>query len=268
MNPGLLDLILFSEKRKDFLLLLKDRPMDIEEVLPKLEVSRTALLPQIKKLKEYNLVIQKDRIYSLSQIGEIIVEKMEPLVDTLDVFEKNEDLWKDRNLTSIPLPFLNRINELGDYHLIEPDLTHAFDINQEFKDQILNSNEVRVFVAYFHPQFPSFFLELAKKGTDLSLIMNESVFERFIDDFKSECAECMAQKNTRLFVLDKKVSEIPAIIANSDRITVLGLFNTAGRFDRQYVSSQDVKALKWGKELFIYYKDMARDLDSFSTIPS
>ena len=40
MNSSLLDLILFSEKRKDFLLLLKEGPRNIEEILEKLQVSQ------------------------------------------------------------------------------------------------------------------------------------------------------------------------------------------------------------------------------------
>ena len=63
MNSSLLDLILFSEKRKDFLLLLKEGPKSIEEILEKLQVSRTALLPQIKKLKDENLVIHENEMY-------------------------------------------------------------------------------------------------------------------------------------------------------------------------------------------------------------
>jgi predicted transcriptional regulator len=72
MNPGLLDLILFSEKRKNFLLLLKEGPKDIEEVLERLQVPRTALLPQIKKLKEEELVIYEDGMYRLSAIGKLL----------------------------------------------------------------------------------------------------------------------------------------------------------------------------------------------------
>lgn len=102
MNSSLLDLILFSEKRKDFLLLLKEGPKSIEEILEKLQVSRTALLPQIKKLKEENLVIHENEMYRLSLIGEIIVEKMQPLLYTLAIFEKNEDFWAERKLTPIP----------------------------------------------------------------------------------------------------------------------------------------------------------------------
>jgi predicted transcriptional regulator len=102
MNSSLLDLILFSEKRKDFLLLLKEGQKSIEEILEKLQVSRTALLPQIKKLKEENLVIHENEMYRLSLIGEIIVEKMQPLLYTLAIFEKNEDFWAERKLTPIP----------------------------------------------------------------------------------------------------------------------------------------------------------------------
>ncbi|MDM7918292.1 MAG: ArsR family transcriptional regulator, partial [Methanosarcina sp.] len=66
MNPNLLDLILFSEKRKAFLMLLRDGPKSTQEILDRLQVPRTALLPQIKKLKEQNLVIHEEGAYRLS----------------------------------------------------------------------------------------------------------------------------------------------------------------------------------------------------------
>lgn len=260
MNPGLLDLILFSEKRKDFLLLLKEGPKDIEEILEKLQVPRTALLPQIKKLKEEDLVIPENGMYRLSTIGEIIVEKMQPLLDTLSVFEKNEDFWADRKLASIPPHLVKRISELGDYRLIEPDISHTFDLNPKFVEYLSNSSCNHIFFSYFHPQFPALFLSLAKKGIEISLVLSEAVYLRLIEDFKKEGKEFLKMENTSLYILEKKGVEIPALIAATNRIMVLGLFNENGRFDRQYVRSFDPGAIKWGEELFEYYRDMSRQI--------
>ena len=262
MNPGLLDLILFSEKRKDFLLLLKEGPRNIEEILEKLQVPRTALLPQIKKLKEEDLVIHEDGVYRLSTIGEIVVEKMQPLLDTLAVFEKNEDFWANRKLAPIPPHLMKRIGDLGDYRLIEPDLSHTFDLNPEFVKHLSNSSCIHMFFSYFHPQFPALFLSLARKGIEISLILSEAVYLRLEEDFKKEGKEFLKMENTSLFILDKKRIEIPAVIASTDRIMTLGLFNENGRFDRQYIISFERGAIKWGEELFKYYRDMSREIKS------
>lgn len=260
MNPGLLDLILFSEKRKDFLLLLKEGPKDIEEILEKLQVPRTALLPQIKKLKEEGLVIHENGVYQLSTIGEIVVEKMQPLLETLSVFEKNEKFWADRKLASIPPHIIKKIGELGDYRLIEPDLSHTFDLNPEFVQIISNSSRIHMFYSYFHPQFPDLFLNLARKGTEISLILSEAVYSRLVEDFKKEGKEFLKMENSSLYILENKGVEIPALIATSNRIMTLGLFNESGRFDRQYVISSEPRAIKWGEELFKYYRDMSREI--------
>lgn len=260
MTSGLLDLILFSEKRKDFLLLLKEGPKDIEEILEKLQVPRTALLPQIKKLREENLVIHEEGIYRLSEIGEIVVEKMQPLVETLSVFEKNEEFWAYRKLAPIPPHLVNRINELGNYRLIEPDLSHAFDLNPEFVKNISNSTCIRMFYSYFHPQLPALVLNLARKGVEISLVLSEAVYLRLVEDFREEGKEFLKMENSSLYILEKKEVETPALIATANGIMTLGLFNESGRFDRQYVISFEPQAIKWGQELFEYYRDMSREI--------
>jgi len=260
MNHGLLDLILFSEKRKDFLLLLKEGPKNIEEILEKLQVPRTALLPQIKKLKEEDLVIHEDGMYQLSTIGEIVVEKMQPMLDTLSIFEKNERFWADRKLAPIPPKIIKKISELGDYRLIEPDLSHTFDLNPEFVNNLSISSYVHMFCSYFHPQFPTLFLNLAKKGIEVSFILSEAVYLRLVEDFKEEEKELLDMENSSLYVLEKKEMEIPALVAASNKIISLGLFNENGRFDRQYVISFEPQAIKWGEELFKYYRDMSREI--------
>jgi predicted transcriptional regulator len=54
--------------------------------------------------------------------------------------------------------------------------------------------------------------------------------------------------------------EIPALIATANNIMTMGLFNESGRFDRQYVISFEPQAIKWGQELFEYYRDMSREI--------
>lgn len=66
MKLELINLLLFSDKRKNFLLLLAEGPKNIDEALNLLRIPRVSLLPQIKKLKEEGLIVQEGDIYRLS----------------------------------------------------------------------------------------------------------------------------------------------------------------------------------------------------------
>lgn len=80
MRSSLITVLLSSEKRTDLLLLLKEKPRTIDEINSELGTNSVAILPQLKKLKENGLVIHEDKVYELSLLGRVIVQKMESLV--------------------------------------------------------------------------------------------------------------------------------------------------------------------------------------------
>jgi predicted transcriptional regulator len=89
MRSLLITILLSSKKRTELLLLLKEKPRTIEEINNELDTNSVAILPQLKKLKENELVIQQDRIYELSLLGRIIVRKMESLVRAFRQLEED-----------------------------------------------------------------------------------------------------------------------------------------------------------------------------------
>jgi len=223
MKISLIDLAFLSEKRKDLLLLLEEGPKTGDEIKTALNVNSTSIMPQIKKLKEGHLIVQDDNNeYRLSDMGEIVVEKMEPLLDTVRVFEENYDYWINHDFTAIPEHLLNRINELGNYFMLEADLNRLFEVPEDFKKNLLASKHIKMFLSYFNPLHIEIYSELVRKEAEMCLIMTEVVTERF-------CS--------------------------------LVLFDKKGKFDHQRLISFDESALKWCEELFLYYKDMSRRLE-------
>jgi predicted transcriptional regulator len=94
MRSSLIVILLSSEKRTDLLLLLKEKPRTIEEINDELDTNSVAVLPHIKKLKDFELVIHEDKIYDLSPLGKIIVRKIEPLIEVIRQLEESyEDHW-------------------------------------------------------------------------------------------------------------------------------------------------------------------------------
>lgn len=262
MKLQLINLLLFSDKRKNFLLLLADGSKSINEALIELQISRISFLPQVKKLKDEGLIVQEGDMYRLSQIGNILVKKLKPLVDAADVFENNKLFWNYQKLDVVPFEYLKRVGELKGCCQIEPGVINGFDPFPDIVKNFSENAEVMMFYSYFHPQLPPFLLSLAKKGVKLRLVVLKIVFERFVMDFQKETEQILGQENSSVFILDTAVLEVPALIAVSNLTLFLGFFNKNCRFDGQYLKSSESSSLQWGKELFDYYMNEAKKVSS------
>jgi len=255
MTVSMMDTILNSEKRKNVLLLLMEGKKCRDEIKTSLNVTSTALIPQIKKLKEHGLVIQDVDDYMLSNMGKVIVENMLPLLKAVDVFESNEKYWQNRNLDGIPKSILRRFGELDNYIIIEPDLNHLFEFPMEFTENIAKSSYIMVYNAYFHPDCPSLYSTLAEKGIDISIIFTESVLGRMEKDYVENIKKITDLKNSNLFV-SKKDSGL-ATLVTTDRFLYLCFFDRNGQYDNRIIMSFDNTALKWSLDLFNCYKEEA-----------
>ncbi len=259
MKISLIDLAFLSEKRKDVLLLLEEGPKTGDEIKTALNVNSTSIMPQIKKLKEGRLIVQDDRnTYRLSEMGEIVVEKMEPLLDTVRVFEENYDYWTNHDFTAIPEFLLNRIDELGNYFMLEADLNRLFEVPEDFKNNLLQSRYVKMFLSYFNPLHVEIYDELARKGAEVCLILTEPVFDRMKKDYYEDLKFLMESKNIEIYICDKNVTLKNVV---TERFCSLVLFDKKGKFDHQRLMSFDESALKWCEELFLHYKDMSTRLE-------
>lgn len=166
MKSSLSDTIWLSEKRKRLLLLLMEGPRDIEQIKKALNVTSKSMMPQIKILMDHNLIQEEDRVYSLSNIGKIIVDNMNPLLNTIEVIEENPEYWATRDLSPIPAEFRQKLGELGDCMVIEPDINHLFDLPEEFTENLGKSDKVKTMLSYFHPLYPRIYHDIQKKASN------------------------------------------------------------------------------------------------------
>ncbi|MGB9939942.1 helix-turn-helix transcriptional regulator [Methanosarcina sp.] len=259
MKISLIDLAFLSEKRKDVLLLLEEGPKTGDEIKTALNVNSTSIMPQIKKLKEGRLIVQDDRnTYKLSEMGEIVVEKMEPLLNTVRVFEENYDYWTNHDFTAIPESLLNRIDELGNYFMLEADLNRLFEVPEDFKNNLLESRHVKMFLSYFNPLHVEMYSELARKGAEICLILTEPVYDRMKKDYYEDLKSLVESENVQIYICDKNVTLKNVV---TERFCSLVLFDKKGKFDHQRLMSFDESALKWCEELFLHYKDLSTLLE-------
>ncbi|HIH75387.1 MAG TPA: winged helix-turn-helix domain-containing protein [Methanosarcina sp.] len=282
-SSSLLDAIFLSEKRKNLLLLLKEEgPKSSDEIKNAFDFPWKSMIPQIKKLVDLGLVIQTDGVYSLSEMGTVIATNVQFLLNTLKIYEENRDFWSEHDLSSIPFHLLTRIGELGQCKVLKPDLSHIFKVQEDIVKCMLDSSRIMVFVSAIHPAYHLVCLEFIQKEIDTAIIMTESVFESIreeclqksdtvfsdisvlkldLTEYKKEVQHFLDCENSHFFVSD--VEKKPMMLIVTDKIFALSLLDKHGRIDRHYVVSFEPGALKWGEELFEYYKKNSRPIDSF-----
>ena len=249
MQLELLDLIFLSDRRKQLLLFLKDGPKNMGEIREALDVTSTAIFPQIKKLKEEFLVVQEDKTYKLSLIGKVLVKKMQSLVSITDVFEENFEYWAERDLQRIPPSFKKRLGELGKSKLIQPDLDRMFELNPEIAENLSKSSHILECIAYFDPPLISMCQELAKGGVELSFLISEPVFQLYSKDHPEDLRNMLTLKNVKFFQYpgDLKIANLTV----TNKFIMISLFpKDQKHFDRESLINYEPAAIKFGNELF------------------
>ena len=172
-------------------------------------------------------------MYKLTVLGEFIIKKIKPLISALEVVEKNNIYWTGHDLNSIPRHLLERISELGDCILIEPDLNHIYEPSQIIIDSMDNAKRASTFASYFNPAYLPLYVELGRKDAELSLNFTQSVWDHLSNEHSNMIKELMGMDNVSLYVSKEgiKISEVTV----TDSIMLLGLFDKKGKFDRQFL---------------------------------
>ncbi|WP_410508522.1 winged helix-turn-helix domain-containing protein [Methanosarcina hadiensis] len=259
MNSPLLELIFLSEKRKDLLLFLNDGPKTIEEIKKSLNTSAVAILPQIKKLRDNSLVFKTENTYILSPLGIAVTERMQAMMSLLNVFGNQYEFWATHAVECLPASLRNRIGDLENCTFSEPpDRAHLFEPHREFVEKLTISEKIRGISSIFFPLYPSLFLSFAKNGADVALLVTLPVYERIKGEYRDELKEFLSLDNTSFYVFDDKIDFSHVV---TDKFLSLSLPFSSGSFDHtQDVLCSDPEALKWGEDLFAYYRDRSEKI--------
>jgi predicted transcriptional regulator len=255
----LLNVISASDKRRNLLILLNSGPKEWDDIKKILNVTSTGMLPQIKILEEEHLIERDGRKFSLTPEGKVLATQMEPLIRTMEIFDKNRKFWQEHNLGALPLEILMDIRELGDYQILENTDEEIFDINTFLKN-ISHSTTIKGISHTVHPKYPNFFLNLAKKGAESSLILTPGVYRVVKEKYRDLLEEWLEYKNAHLYV---PARDIKFSYVVSDSYFSISLFYNSGVFDsKNDVVSFDPSARKWGDRIFSYYLKQSKKIES------
>ena len=255
----LLSVISASEKRRNLLILLNSGPKKWDAIKNTLSVTSTGMLPQVKILEEERLIARDGKNFSLTPMGRVLTSKMIPLIKTMDVFDREKKYWHEHSLDALPHELLLDISDLGNYWVIENSDEEIFDITT-FLNNIAKSKTLKGISHAVHPRYPEFFLNLAKTGVEMSLILTPGVFKIMRDKYYDAFEKGLKYKSSSVYVSEENIKFSYTV---TDSYFSISLFYNNGVFDsKNDLVSRDPSALAWGERIFSYYRNRSEKIET------
>ena len=257
MNKTLCDVIFASEKRKRVLLLLRDGAKEMEDLLRSLDTTRQALLPQMKVLEEHYFVGHYDDTYELSNIGKLIVDKMVPLINTVETFSVDIGYWGTHNLDFIPPYLQKKMNGLKGYEIVNPPITELYSFHKFFHVEDKMPDWVYTVTAFLYPNVDSIFTELLENNVDSYFIVSQELLDKIRNEYHEEFQNLLENENFKMYVYNMEMNFLFFTFDNNHLL--ISLLKSNGEIDSKFILSRTKRTLEWAKEMFEYcLKDSTR----------
>ncbi len=244
-------LVVCSDLRKNILMSLYEGKKQLRELRDNLNVSSTTAIHTLRELEKYNLIVQeKDKNYSLTNIGRIATLKLLDFISVAEVLRKHERFWLEHDLSGIPEPLMEKIGCLRDSIIIENTSTELFKVHTNFMNLLQTAKKIRGVSPIYHSEFLPLFEKLVlSKKVDVELILTKEVIEK-IDD--ATVKKIFALKSSKFDVY--LIKEAKAAFTVTDFFLSLGLYNYDGTYDyNRDLLTYDEKGIEWGRNLYDGY---------------
>ena len=258
MTKDLLDVIFASDKRKNVLMMLHDGQKDMPFLLAGLNTTRPALLPQIRILKESNLIYQSGDSYGLTNIGKTILDEMTPFLNTIDTIDEINGYLTTHKIEGIPEDFLKRINEIRGCQVVEPSLVNAHELNADHFKIGIESKAIYFVFTFMHPSCPWILQQLADKNIHLEMIFTKDLVDVLIEGWKDEFSHYLGYDNLKFYTYEKEIG-ISSLTVTDTTFQLRLLFNN-NEFSNKQIISMSPQGRQWGKELYDHYLKDAKPI--------
>jgi len=257
-TKDILRLAVCSDLRSNILNSLNEEKKSLAQLRDGLKISSTTAIHALRELEKSNLTFEdKDRNYSLTEIGRIIALKLIDFSTTAEVLKRHERFWLEHDLSGIPVNLLKNLTALYNSELIQstvtPDSVQRFitEIFRSAKEEILGISPIVTL------DWAKAVIERANSGIKVSLITTDNVLKISHED-KFKNFSPIHHPNIYLWVNnDLRLG----LISNKETmgLTLIDIKSNILDIDK-ILASNDPVALKWGESLFNGLKKKSQKL--------
>lgn len=252
-----------SAVRIKIMISLSEGPKKTKELRELTSMQSSTILHGITELEKQDLIIKEGDNFYLSEIGKIMVLKLEDMIKTSISLKKFQKLWLNHEIDAIPQNLLMNIGDLSNSELIESDNIDVFKPHGTYIQMLIQSKEIKGLSPIFYKDYIKIFDGMINKGTKIELILTNAILEKLIESLDPESLKnlnnLLSGKRLKIWELEE---DIKIAFTITDKFLSLGLFIEKGTYDitKNLISKHD-DAIAWGNKLFEYYRNQAKEFD-------
>ena len=235
---------------------LQEQPKTSSILRNEIDTSASSVIHAARDLEKEDLLVERENGYNLTSVGSVVAAKLHDIIQTMNIFDQEKDFWLAHNVEAIPQPFLNRINEIGDYEILTSSVRNIFKTFTVYKELTQKARTFQGVSPIFVDAFIPMVKKLLENKAKVQLALTDKVLDELVDIDQAGFRTIMENENLNLWRLDE---EVQVAFTVTDTVLALGLFGRDGIYDVSHdLVSRDKGAINWGRELFKYYKSRAR----------
>lgn len=258
---AILRMAVCSDLRRNLLISLNEGKKSLGDLRDELQISSSTAIHALRELEKNDLTFQdKNRDYLLTDIGRIISLKMLDFSNAAVALEKHKKFWIQHDLAGIPDHLLEKIGWLKDSKIINIDALDIIKAHSSYISLIKTAKWIRGISPIFSPDYPTVFKELIENNVNAQIILTDAVLKKLINTIGLENLKNLINNySLNLLITDENLKVASTA---TDAFFSLGLFTIDGVYDVKYdLISSDEKAIRWGTELFEYYREKAAPVE-------
>jgi len=249
----ILRLLACSDLRKNLAETLRDgKKLTLSELSEHVGASSPAAVHALRELGKENLIQQDEkRNYSLTNIGEIVVRKLEEINQTILALSKERQFWLEHDLSDVPKNMLDKLGCLADSTVLTSTPSDLFKNFSTFYTLLGNANEIYGVSPIFIEDYTNQFIKLVAKNIEIELIVTPDVLDAILRTADRTDLQNALDGSLKIFKIERRPS---AAFTVTDYFFMLGFFRPDMNYDwSNELLSYSPDAMEWGRKLFAYY---------------
>ncbi|MDY6865240.1 MAG: transcriptional regulator FilR1 domain-containing protein [Halobacteriota archaeon] len=250
-----------SEIRIRILLALGGSEAKIGKLSEELNLTTSNIIHAMKALEDMEIVEKDREVYSLTNIGYIIYTIFNDVIGSISALTKNREFWFSHDISGIPIHLERSIGLLRNCEVIKSTPDDVIKAYSNFIEQISLARDMKGVSPIYCIEFYHRVKALLKNKINVELILTEVVLEAILEADEEEpdfLKEAHSDGYVRLFMVD---DDVKVAFTITDSVISLGFFDDKGNYDlANDLVGYDEGALEWGRQLYEYYRNQAREV--------
>jgi predicted transcriptional regulator len=256
--------IISSRSRSAVLLYLcENGPTKIEILRNIIKKPTPFILKAIKDLETSEFIKRMYKTLYLTSKGKILGLTFFRLIENMYILEK-DDFWTSHNLKQIPNHSLKQLYFLKDGEFISSTNDNLTKAVEKSLDLIKYSDELKIIIPVFSKiHLDAIFKFMVKNDGKLEIITNKKIFNLIYNSYSKEILSLNKKDRINFYNID---FDLKIFLINSNKFSILNLFFKNGDYDDSiYHLDKSSEGIKWGLNLFRYYKNKGIKINTLKT---